>query len=255
MKLRKGMMDVANAQPDVNLKVLLNIGEEKAESKLPIRGMEFVLQNHKAEYEHVKLPGADGPHPNLSTGHRTLNMVKEGEFIDVVGTKIVRTLKGCWEMIWKEGATAGSLLCGFEIPEEYKRNDASLPKGRIYFHFPIWTKETLEFARAKKEEIETLCKQKLKAKNEALEKYVNTKNLFMKALHYRDACQAVAEYTDLPRYKIEIVPDENEVIPLQDDLFLTTKGTVWSKNLPNGKQILLGTADAFPVPAFEGLAP
>ena len=163
-----------------------------------------------------------------------------------MGTKFVKALKGCWEMVWREEAPAGSLLCGFEIPEEYKRNTAILPKGRIYVSFPIWTKEGLRYAQEKKKEVMDKAKELLRLKDEELAKYSETKNPFMKALHYRNAFAHSADYLDLPKKLYEHVPVDEDVVEIQDDLFLTTKGLVWAKNLPNGKQTLLGSANAFP---------
>jgi hypothetical protein len=143
---------------------------------------------------------------------------------------------------WKEGSPAGSLLCGFEIPEEYKRNDATLPKGRVYMSFPIWTRDTLEQMQREKEQILGRASEALDLKNEELAKMQETGNLFQKALHYRNAAAAAEKYYIQPVMRMQLVPSQNEVIAFHDDLFVTTKGTVWAKDLPNGKQILLGVA-------------
>lgn len=196
----------------------------------------------EADYEHVKMPGANGPHPNLSAGIRRLDFVQDGSFISQMGTKYVKAEKGCWEMVWKEGAPAGSLLCGFETPEAYKRNDATLPKGRVYIAFPIWTKDSLHYMQGEKKRIMERATEALDLKNEELAKMQETSNFFQKALHYRNAAAAAEKYYIQPITRMKLVPSENEVIAFQDDLFVTTKGTVWTKELPNGKQILLGTA-------------
>ena len=188
----------------------------------------------------------NGPNPNLSTGARVLDILNEGEFVDRMGTKVVKALKGCWEMVWRDEAPAGGLVCGFEVPEDYKRNDAVLPKGRIYISFPIWTKEGLQHAQESKREVLAKAKEFLKKKDEELAKYSATNNPFMKALHYRNAFAHTADYMDLPKKQYEHVPVDEDVVEIQDDLFLTTKGLIWSKNLPDGKQTLLGTASAFP---------
>ena len=52
--------------------------------------------------------------------------------MDLTGTRYVSFEHGAWEMIWRRGAKAGALICGFDVPEEVKRNDASIPKGRVY---------------------------------------------------------------------------------------------------------------------------
>jgi hypothetical protein len=143
---------------------------------------------------------------------------------------------------WKEGAPAGSLLCGFELPQEYKRNDATLPKGRVYISFPIWTRDTLEHMQDQKKRILERASEALDLKNEELAKMQETGNIFLKALHYRNAAAAAEKYYVQPITRMLLVPSEKEVIPFHHDLFVTTKGTVWAKDLPNGKQTLLGAA-------------
>jgi hypothetical protein len=187
--------------------------------------------------------GNDGPHPKLSGGKRRLELLKEGEFIGPMGSQLVKTLKGCWEMVWRRDAPAGALLCGFEVPEEYKRNEAVLPKGRIYVSFPVWTEDGLKFARGEKQRVTERAQECLSEKEEEMRKMQATSNPLMKALHYRNAYAAAEKYWLQPLKNLQIVPDENEVMKLQDDLLLTTKGLVWSKELPRGEQILLGTAN------------
>ena len=64
----------------------------------------------------------------------------------------------------------------------------------------------------------------------------------MKALHYRNAYAAQEKNWNQPVKRYDMVPEEDEVLTLQDDLLLTTKGLLWSKTLPIGEQVLLGTA-------------
>lgn len=243
MAPQPGLAELMDSQRDQRLSVDLEIGEEGEAPRMAIQGLRFDLKKKDADYEHIKMPGTNGPHPKLSTGIRTLELIKEGHFINNMGTQIVKTLKGCWEVVWKKDAPAGVLLCGFEIPEEYKRNDAKLPAGKIYMSFPVWTKETLDFGRNEKERILNRAKECIEEKNEELTKMQETANPLMKALHYRNAYAAAEKYWLQPLKQMNLVPDENEVVKIQDDLFLTTKGLVWSKALPSGPQRLLGTAN------------
>ena len=41
-------------------------------------------------------------------------------------------------MIWREHAKAGALICGFDLPEEVRRNSASIPAGKIYLVSIPW---------------------------------------------------------------------------------------------------------------------
>jgi hypothetical protein len=240
---RPGLDQVVESQTDQRVAVSLDIGTpEEHSSRLAVKGLVLDLKNELPSESHVKMPGYNGPHPNLSSGIRRLDLVEEGSFISQTGKNIVSILNGCWEFVWRDGAAAGSLLCGFELPEEYKRNDAKLPKGRVYLAFPIWTKETLEKMQDEKARIMELASQALVEKDKHLAKMHETGNIFQKALHYRNAFAAAEKYIMQPTERMKFVPSKDEVIPFQEDLLITTKGTVWTKNLPNGKQVLLGSA-------------
>ncbi len=54
-----------------------------------------------------KLPGCNGPNPQLSTGAKSMELVKDGKFVDIAGSKSVTLEHGVWEMIWRNNAKAG----------------------------------------------------------------------------------------------------------------------------------------------------
>lgn len=248
MTVKPGLSELVDSLPGRRVSINLNIGQEGDTSRLAISGMVLDLIRDSADaIEHVAMPGKNGPHPNLSSGIRRLNLVEEGSFVSLMGTQAVKTVKGCWEMVWRKESPAGAILCGFEIPEDYNRNDATLPKGRIYLSFPVWTKETLAEAKVHKDKILKRAEQLLQEKNLELEKVQETNNPLMKALHYRNAYAAAEKYMMQPVARMKEVPEEDEVFALQDNLLLTAKGLVWSKVLPRGEQVLLGTANISPV--------
>ena len=243
--IKPGLKQLIDAQTEKRLKINLEIGTKADdEVRLAVKGLVMDLFSNPTDYEHVPMPGVNGPNPKLSSDTRKLNIVKEGYFITSTGSEMVQTKKGCWEIVWRKDSPAGSLLCGFEVPKEYKRNDATLPKGRIYLSFPVWTKDTLAFAHAEKDRILAEAKKCIDDKNEEIAKMQATGNILEKAWHYRNACAAVEKYSFQPLKSMEMIPDKDEVVALQDELFLTTKGTVWLKVLPYGKQVLLGSASA-----------
>lgn len=246
--MRPGLVNIAAAQPSQKVAINLDIGENGSASRLAIKGMTIDLLNDLADSESsIKMPGKNGPFPKLSSGVRKLNLVKEGEFVSLAGAQMVKALKGCWEMVWKKDVPAGALMCGFEIPEDYHRNDATLPAGKVFMSFQIFTQETLAFAQAKKERVMKIANEALKEKEEALDKYFSDPNPLMRALHYRRAMEAAEKYSMQAVQTVQNIPESNEVLQLQNDLFCTTKGQVWSKELPRGNQILLGTARLSPV--------
>ena len=159
-------------------------------------------------------------------------------------------------MIWRNDAPAGSVICAFDLPETYKRGDAMLEKGPLYITFPVWTRGGLSEAQEDKRNVEerlAVVKKKLDA---ASEKMNETQNPIMKALHFREACQAHEERSFIHTEKAASVPWDDEVEPLNENLLLTTKGLVWSKgksqnlfqglgwgmSTTNDKVKLLGTA-------------
>lgn len=250
MAIKEGLIQVTNAQKTTPLTIKLDVGDSKDSSRISVSGMMLELSSELANYAHPKMPGADGPNPQLSSGIRTLNMLQHGSFVDMSGKKVVQALNGCWEMVWRENASAGSLICGFDLPEEYSRNDASLPAGRVYISFPIWTKIGLKEAQDHKEEVTIRVNELLAEKAEHLKKYQEEPNFLMKALHYRNAAAALEKQSLQNTRSLEMIPNSDDIIPLQDDLLLTTKGLVFSKDegaFRNNQQILLGVAHAGPI--------
>jgi hypothetical protein len=61
-----------------------------------------------------------------------LELIEKGKFVDLTGTRYVSFEHGVWEFIWRRNAKAGAMICGFDVPEEVKRNGATIPKGRVY---------------------------------------------------------------------------------------------------------------------------
>lgn len=235
-----GLTQIVDAQSTQRLSINLDI--EKDDSHLVIRNAVFDLFKDAPNDEHVPMPGFNGPHPKLSSGIRKLDVIDGGHFISLKGAQQIKTSKSCWELNWTEDAPAGALICGMEILEDYERNDARLSKGRIYLTFPVWNQEGLDSARIEKATVMKAAEEALKLKDEELSKSFETKNPIMKALYYRNAYAAAETYYNQPMKRMKMVPAEDEVIKLQDDLFLTTTGLIWSKVLPAGKQVLLGSA-------------
>ena len=188
--------------------------------------------------------GASGPHPRLSTGALALQVISMPSFIDMFGTQKVRFEKGCWEMVWKKDQHCGSIICGFEVPNGAKRNGANLPAGRLYLSFPVWTQGGLSVRQEERTHAEAKVKEFSQEKDDELRKMEATSNLFMKAVHYRNAVAAV-EKIDMSGIRfLSQIPLENEVMPIGDGILMNTKGTIWNKdnNFLGAKHSLLGEA-------------
>jgi hypothetical protein len=240
----------AQTQTGTLLGIGLDVGKNE-NSRMNINGL--VIELHPDGIvkgsKHPALPGANGPDPKSSTGAKNLSIRQEPYYINTGGMQQVHLKDGCWELAWKEGAPAGSLVCGFHHPEEAKRNDASLPKGRIYMAFPVWTKETLAEAQERKRDTEGRARQHIQDKEDELAKMQSTSNPLMKAGHYRNAAAAMEKYWICGVDAVKMIPLDKDVIALQDNLMLNTKGSVWTKHEDffGGKHALLGKATVSPI--------
>jgi hypothetical protein len=108
--------------------------------------------------------------------------------------------------------------------------------------------ESLEEQLALKRNAQKRGSELLQKKADALLQYTTEPNLFKKALHYREALAAAENYSFMAHY--HIVPEKAETSILQDDILLSTKGTVWTKKdggmFANHRQVLLGSATIRP---------
>lgn len=114
-------------------------------------------------------------------------------------------------MIWRRGAKAGAFICGFDVPEEVKRNDASIPKGRVYVvgycndwtitfffsldqhnslgsfqTFPVWTEESLQDLRERMVKAEEKAVEAMDRLKDETRMMSETSNPLMKAMHFRN---------------------------------------------------------------------
>jgi hypothetical protein len=238
------------------LKLHLDIGPRRNKNsntdpqpRMPITN--FGLSLHKTKktgppsssFSPLKLPGAHGSHPQLSAGACELTVDRPGQFITIHGAQSIDVNQASWELVWKKDAQAGSLIMGFDIAHDYERNGITFPHGVVYVNFPVWSKEGLSVAREVKNKTIQRAKDALKDRDEEIVKMESTSNLLMKAWHYRNIYAAIETYSLLPiKHYNECIPEENEVIELPGELYLTTKGFCWTKDLPWGKEEVLGTA-------------
>jgi len=235
---------LVEAQTDQRFSVGLDIGKPGDISRLAINDIVFDLTKRPPSFndDFVKMPGMHGPKSSLSGGLNTLTTVKDGSFVSMAGSEIVKPLNGCWEIIWRYGAPSGSIVCGFEIDQDYKRNDATLPKGTVYIAFNTWSSEGLKQAQGIKERTTKRANDALHKKHEELEKMAETNNSLQKVLHYYSAASAAEAYSRLPNARMKLIPTSDEVIRFEGDLYVSTKGQVWTQDLPTGKPTILGTA-------------
>ena len=248
--LQKFTQEAKKSSSGLLLDITLDVGKDTDSSRISMKDMLIELLPDNIVKQDAKkypaLPGTNGPNPKSSTGAKSLLVKQDPYFINTQGMQPVMFENGCWELVWRDGASAGSLVCGFHSTQEYTRNDASFPKGRIYLSFPVWTKETLKEAQENKAATEKRAQKYLQEKADAMAKYVAEDNILMKALHYRNALNAHELYAITGVDYLNHIPaEDSDTMVLQDDLLLCTTGTVWTKKDGFfGGQILLGTATA-----------
>ena len=228
------------------LDIRIDVTGNTDSSKMTISGLKLELHNVQPSYTHPNLPGVHGPHPELSTGAKALHVLQDGSFVSMQGTQYVPLVHGCWELVWKHGALAGSLVCAFDLEHDATRNDCTLPKGRIYLSFPVWEKVGLLHAQLVKKDIQSRANVYLADKQAELQKCLDDPNPLMKALYYRNAAVAMNKYQDSGVLQYKFVPEMNEVVEWDKNnkLYVTTKGLVWTKDgsFLRGDHALLGTA-------------
>ena len=238
-----GLGQLVEAQHEKRVSIGLNIAEPGEPSRLAINGIVFDLMRHapSSNTDFTEMPGRQWPRASFTGGLRMLNIVEDGSFVSMRGKEIVKPLKGCWEIIWREGDPSGSLYCGLEIDQAYKRNDATLPKGMVYISFNTWSSEGLKKAQATKERSTERADMALKHKQEELSKMAETNNILQKGLHYYKALCAVDEYLMEPNLKMRGVPSDEEVVHFGGDMHVSKIGKVWSQDNPKGKPVTIGT--------------
>lgn len=252
------LSDYSAAQTDTLLNVRLDIGADDS-SHLLMDGLVVELKDTKPAKGHPLLPGANGPSPGVSSGARALKVLDDAHFIGMDGMKSVVLTDGCWEMVWREGAPAGTIVCGFNVPEDVQRNGAKLPQDHFYMSFPVWSQDGLAKMQTRKAKAEADMQQYLSDQNDEIAKMEKSSNVLAKALHYRNAIAAVEKISNsgINTY-FKMVPVNDDVQPIDGGLLLCTSGTLWTKKKSFfGKEhTLLGVATVHQdKPARSSLSP
>jgi hypothetical protein len=230
-------------QHEKRVSVDLNIDHGEG-SRLAVKGMVFDLMEDPAssKSDFKSMPGNYWPRSSFTGGLHAMNTVEDGVFVSMNGNTVVKPLKGCWEIIWREGDPGGYLYCGLDIDQEYKRNDATLPKGNIYVSFSVWSAKGLKEYQDRKERSQERANSALKKKSDELAKMAETTNLFEKGLHYYNALCAADAYLMEPKKMMKFVPSTEDVLEFADDMYIGKTGSVWVQDSPHSKVAVLGAA-------------
>lgn len=208
-------------------------------------------EHHDNMIQYPKLPGMHGQFPHTSSGSKMLSVVKEPSFVSMEGTQNVHFNDACWEMVWRDTANSGTLVCGFNVPTEAHRNGAALPSGTVYISFPTWDKDELLKQLEKKKEVVELSKKIEKKKNDAIERYAKETNILKKAWIYREVASHVERYHLSGIHYTHNIPEFSTLMEISNTLFMCTKGVIWSMNdssvfpimtKPDAKKKVIGEA-------------
>lgn len=259
---RIDLLDVVDSQPDVQLNIQFHIGNDEigflsAKDLIIELHHDRVVPAHHHDgdnnpdhgdggdgmMQHAPLPGADGYYHSASSGHRTLDVLSKARYINQQGLQLIDCQRGCWEMCWLKDKPSGSLVCGFHIPTDYRRNDAMLPCGDMWLSFPVWTVDGLKYGQYEKKKTIDEIHTYLAKRDEELNKFDHSRNPIMRAIYLRNAFNYAEKCSELdPEDTIETIPENNQVEKLQNDLLLSKYGMIWRKH--GEGHVLLGHAVA-----------
>lgn len=247
------LVEYATKQNSAKLNLRLDIGKWDSDVRLPIDNLQIRLDStgprpdrgENGEPPHpVPLPGADGPNPGLSSGAMALDIMQTGTFVTLDGAQSVPLTDGAWEIVWRYGNPAGSIIFAFRVSYDVKRNEAKLPGGRLYVSYPLWTSDGIAESRKYVADIQAKAEQYKTERDEAISRAEGCFNPLMKALHFREAF-AAQERLDFSGVKtLQEVPEASDLSGIGGDLLLCRYGTVWTKdgNFFGGDHELLGSS-------------
>jgi hypothetical protein len=160
----------------------------------------------------------------------SMTVAKTGNFITHSGLQeiCIDPSTAVWELLWdKQDSPAGTLVLGLDVEQDAIRNDAKLKKGHIFISFGVWKKDSLKEYQERKASCEEAAAVHLRERDVQLQKYKEANNIISKLIHYRNTAAAVEQYSLYPVRSLAKVPDDKDLIPLNEALFLTRTGTVW----------------------------
>ncbi len=85
---------------------------------------------------------------------RRLTVLSEPSFVGAAGEVKVACAGGAWCLTPSEAGEEGALRFCLDFPEESRRNDVTLPPGRVFFTTAAWQGDALERKLAERAEVE-----------------------------------------------------------------------------------------------------
>lgn len=81
---------------------------------MSIQGLKLTLTTEKSNK--TRLPGANGPSPQLSSGVHVAHIDEQPFYVNLDGQQTVELEDVCWEIVWKDTSPHGYLFCGLQVP-------------------------------------------------------------------------------------------------------------------------------------------
>ena len=145
-------------------KLSLSIGREQGtwmpEEEWAASGARLLLPI-TVEFDSVPYPGE----PEALVGRTCFRVrpLSEASFVGVGGKVTVPVRGGAWAIQPPKPPQKPALLrFWLEFPEEAKRNDVTLPPGRVFFTAPVWQEIELERGAEARKEARERAREKLK---------------------------------------------------------------------------------------------
>jgi hypothetical protein len=213
-----------------NIQLSLNV--ESNGSFLHVGGISLNLDKEKLQHHSThNMPGLHGPLPQLSSGIFPIQVMQSGSFIDSHGTQSVTLQDVVWELCWSDGAPSGSFICAFTVPRNYIRNDAQLLAGtRYYTTFSIFSHQGLEELQLDKANMMNEIQELVQLRQDAAQRMRSTMNPIVKATEYAKAVDALERLSYYDTDRLNLIPSNQDVVPVSDSLFISKKGELWSRD-------------------------
>jgi len=241
--IRPGLDELAEKQKNVQLQLNLDIGMSN-ENAFTIRDMVLELQKsqEEEEEEEAMLPGANGWCKNISSQRRSMKLRQPGNYINMKGQQHIHLLRPSWELIWPKETPSGSLVMGFELPQDYSRNEHSttFTSGNICIRFQVWSKSTLAYGQAERYRLVEENDRLHQEKEEALDLFNECRfNPIQKVLYLRHALTIDEKLERVVSALKEAGPDlsseteeynEKIIMKLKNDLYITKVGYIYHQN-------------------------
>lgn len=126
------------------------VGDE--ESPFQMQGPSIRLQSDEMKRD------SDAPKTGsaYSTGLYETATLEDPYYINIKGKQGVDLQNSAWQVCWGKRAPFGFLVCSFEAPTALRRTaqGAELEEGRFFLYHRMWTAQTLEIERMRRQVIQ-----------------------------------------------------------------------------------------------------